>query len=116
MITAGRVWGGVSTQHSGRQGLRGHVRDSGPVVMFLAQGISGEFEGEAESRVPSVLMLCVALWLVVSAVVASQGCPLNRGWGECPDFPGLCPRLLFRSLHECDPETPIETASDFNRN
>lgn len=39
-----------SRQHSGCQGLGGHVRDSGPVVMFLAQGIFGEFEGEAESR------------------------------------------------------------------
>lgn len=91
MIPTGRVWGGVSIQHSGCQGLGGHVRDSGPVVMFLTQGILGEFEGKAVKGDPLWLMLYVALWLMVSAVVASQGCPLNGGGEECPDFPGLRP-------------------------
>ena len=34
-------------QQSGYRGLRGHIRDSVPTVLFLDQDVFGEVEGEA---------------------------------------------------------------------
>lgn len=97
VLTAGRAWGRARAQQSGHQGLGGHIRDSVPVVVFLAQGIFGEFEGEAESGGASVLMPHVAFWLVVSAVVASLGRPLDReprfAWSSPSTTVSVTPRM-----------------------